>query len=510
MSIRIRIITIVLLLSVIKVFGQQTPQTVDLTSNSTTYSQELCATSSTINISTYTNATSDSAYQWENRIGSGLWSNYNGADAQTSSISVSAPTTSSNESYRRIRYYYVSGSSGLTTSDTVTVTLKPLVTLTGDSDICPDEEIELTSNYSGTWTTTNSSFVQVVNQSGKIKGINSGIATIKIENAAGCFAEKEITVSVSPTIDAGISNTVCSGTQVTLTASGGESYAWTSSTGQTVTQGVAFTPSGTATYTVTGTSLAGCTATDTRTITINPIPTVTPSLSESTICFGESVILSATGADSYVWNDGNGDPISGSTYTPVTSGTQTLTVAGTTNSCSGTSTIDLTVNLKPTISGPSSVKPNEDIVLSSASTAASGTAWTVSPSGVVTISASGNTLTVTGTNSGLNQSATIEFTDDNGCTAQKVVSVENVPSITGTSNVCAGSTTTLDFSGSNYSGLWSISPSDGSVATIASNGLVTGANVTTSTTATVTFTANSGWVSKTNYSISKTSINSNI
>ena len=495
MSIRIRIITIALLLSVIKVFGQQTPQTVDLTSNSTTYSQELCATSSTINISTYTNATSDSAYQWENRIGSGLWSNYNGADAQTSSISVSAPTTSSNESYRRIRYYYVSGSSGLTTSDTVTVTLKPLVTLTGDSDICPEEEVELTSNYSGTWTTTNSSFVQVVNQSGKIKGINSGIATIKIENAAGCFAEKEITVSVSPTIDAGISNTVCSGTQVTLTATGGESYAWTSSTGQTVTQGVAFTPSGTATYTVTGTSLAGCTATDTRTITINPIPTVTPSLSESTICFGESVILSATGADSYVWNDGNGDPISGSTYTPVTSGTQTLTVVGTTNSCSGTSTIDLTVNLKPTISGPSSVKPNEDIVLSSASTAASGTAWTVSPSGVVTISASGNTLTVTGTNSGLNQSATIEFTDDNGCTAQKVVSVENVPSITGTSNVCAGSTTTLDFSGSNYSGLWSISPSDGSVATIASNGLVTGANVTTSTAATVTFTANSGWVS---------------
>ena len=159
MSIRIRIITIALLLSVIKVFGQQTPQTVDLTSNSTTYSQELCATSSTINISTYTNATSDSAYQWENRIGSGLWSNYNGADAQTSSISVSAPTTSSNESYRRIRYYYVSGSSGLTTSDTVTVTLKPLVTLTGDSDICPEEEVELTSNYSGTWTTTNSSFV---------------------------------------------------------------------------------------------------------------------------------------------------------------------------------------------------------------------------------------------------------------------------------------------------------------------------------------------------------------
>ena len=494
MVFRTRILLAALSFSALSVFGQQTPQALDLTSNQTSVSQEVCATSGTINISTYTSSVSDSAYQWESRIGTGTWSNYSGSDAQTADISISAPTTSSNEGYRRIRYYYVSGSSGTTTSDTITVTIKPMVTLSGDGTICPGEETTLTSNYSGTWTTTNTSSVQLVNQLGKIKGINAGVATIKIENAAGCSAEKDITVSVAPTVDAGISNAVCVGTQVTLTATGGETYAWTSSTGQTVNQGIAFTPTATATYTVTGTSLAGCTATDTRTITVNPTPSITPNLSENTICFGESVTLSATGADAYVWTDGNGDEITGSTFTPASSGTQTLTVVGTTNGCNGTATDNLTVNPKPIVTGSSSVKPNEDIILTSTSAAQSGIAWTVTPLDVVNILASGNSVTVTGTVVGLNKSATIEFTDDQGCKAQKVVSVESTPSIQGTAQVCAGSTTTLDFGGSTYAGSWTISPSSG-VATISSTGLLTGSSVTSSTVATVTFTANTGWVS---------------
>ena len=496
MVFRTRILVAIIVLGFGHLYGQQTPQTIDLTSNTNTFSQELCATSSTINISTYTNSASDSAYQWESRVGTGLWSNYNGADAQLASISVSAPTTSSNEGYRRIRYYYVSGTSGPTTSDTITVTIKPLVTISGDSEICPNEEVILTSNYSGTWTTTNSSKVQIVNQTGKIKGISAGSATIKIENSDGCYAEKQITVAAAPTIDAGMSNSVCIGSQVTLTASGAATYSWTSSTGQTVSQGVAFTPTATATYTVTGTNLAGCTGTDTRTITLNPIPTVTPSLSETIICSGETVTLSASGADSYNWTDANGDPIVGSTFTPSTSGTQTLTVVGTANNCSGTSTIDLTVNPLPIITGPSTVRPNENITLTTTSTAAITAAWTDNPSGVVSISAAGSTLTVTGTSAGLNQDATIEFTDDKGCSSSTLISVESQPDIQGTTEICAGSSTTLNFGTASHAGTWSITPSNGSVATIdATSGALTGSNVTTSTLATVKFTATSGWVS---------------
>ena len=156
-----------------------------------------------------------------------------------------------------------------------------VVTITGDATLCLNEEVTLTSNYSGTWSSSADGNISIVNATtGKVKGATAGTnAVITLTTPQECIATKTITVAAQPEVNAGAASTTCAGSEVTLSASGvtNGSYLWTSSLGQTVTQDIAFTPTGTATYTVVATSADGCTDTDTRTITVNSNPTVIPS-----------------------------------------------------------------------------------------------------------------------------------------------------------------------------------------------------------------------------------------
>jgi hypothetical protein len=68
-----------------------------------------------------------------------------------------------------------------------------------------------------------------------------------------------------PVANAGSDVTVCKGSDVTLTATGGSSYSWTGG----ITNGVAFKPDATATYTVTATAANGCTDTDDVKVTVD-------------------------------------------------------------------------------------------------------------------------------------------------------------------------------------------------------------------------------------------------
>jgi hypothetical protein len=82
-------------------------------------------------------------------------------------------------------------------------------------------------------------------------------------------------------------------------------------------------------------------ATATFNLTINALPTVIVSTSAGTICNGESTILTATGASTYVWNDGNTD--NPRTVSPTT--TTTFTATGTdSNGCTNTGATTITVN----------------------------------------------------------------------------------------------------------------------------------------------------------------------
>ena len=97
-------------------------------------------------------------------------------------------------------------------------------------------------------------------------------------------------------------------------------------------------------YVITYTDTDGETATDT--ISINALPTIVISTSNSSICNGESTTLTASGGSSYVWSNGENTPAI--TVSPTS--TTTFTVTGTdSNGCTNTASQSITVNALPTV-----------------------------------------------------------------------------------------------------------------------------------------------------------------
>ncbi len=170
----------------------------------------------------------------------------------------------------------------------------------------------------------------------------NGIHIDTFTNANGCDSIRTLNLTVNPfptlTITPSPNDSICNGDNVSLTGTGANSYSWTSG----VINGTQFTPSATNTYTVTGTSTAGCTNTAIQTVTVMPLPAIniTTVPTPSAVCISDNISLTATGANSYSWSGGI---INGVAFTP--SATTTYTVTGTGNfGCTKTATKLVTVN----------------------------------------------------------------------------------------------------------------------------------------------------------------------
>ncbi|MNK05551.1 hypothetical protein D3C87_234340 [compost metagenome] len=143
---------------------------------------------------------------------------------------------------------------------------------------------------------------------------------------------------VYPTVDAGPDRTVCVGQPTTLSGSGAQSYTWNNG----VTNGVAFNPTVTATYTVIGTAANGCTDTDSLVITMTTIDVSAGP--DQTICLGQPLTLSGSGANTYVWTN----PVENNVSFYPTLGTHTYVVQGMMpNGCQDKDTITVTVIQAP-------------------------------------------------------------------------------------------------------------------------------------------------------------------
>ncbi len=122
------------------------------------------------------------------------------------------------------------------------------------------------------------------------------------------------------------SATICAGESVSLMAEGAAEYVW--STGAT-SNAITVSPGNTTTYVVTGTSPGCPTVEATTLVTVIPLPIV--QVNEPNICQGETTILQASGAESYLWSNGEtGESIS---ITPDT--TTVYTVNGIIQGCIG-------------------------------------------------------------------------------------------------------------------------------------------------------------------------------
>lgn len=150
-----------------------------------------------------------------------------------------------------------------------------------------------------------------------------------------------ITIITTPAISAGPDQSLCAGDPTVLNGSGagvGGIYVWDNA----VTDGVAFTPGATLTYTVTGTAVGGCQGTDQVTVTVNPLPIVNAG-PDQTICIGDPATLTGSGAGVggvYAWDN---SVVDGVAFNPAA--TNTYTVTGTdANLCSATDQVTITVN----------------------------------------------------------------------------------------------------------------------------------------------------------------------
>lgn len=177
----------------------------------------------------------------------------------------------------------------------------------------------------------------------------------------GCTqtATSAITVNNAPIVSASSSSSaVCLGSSVTLTASGANSYLWSNG----VANAVPFIPTSTANYTVTGTDGNNCANTASIAVTVNTLPSIFATASDTIVCYGDAVTLTGAGGSSYLWNNGviNATPfIITSSATYVVTGTNLL-------NCSANDTLTIIVNALPVVvanASSSSICLNDLLVL---------------------------------------------------------------------------------------------------------------------------------------------------
>ena len=182
-----------------------------------------------------------------------------------------------------------------------------------------------------------------------------------------------ITVSINalpstPIISASGNTSFCTGGSVDLTSSATTGNSWsTSSTSQAIT--VATSGS----YTVTVTDNNGCSATSTSTVVnVSSAPAPTINASATAACSGETVTLTSSTADAYLWS--NGDTTQA---IQVTASGNFSVITTNSNACDGVGTsVQTTVTFTTTPSAAASFSTNGNVVtFTNTSTGASSYSW---------------------------------------------------------------------------------------------------------------------------------------
>lgn len=235
---------------------------------------------------------------------------------------------------------------------TVTVNPLPSLTVTSSGIACPGVPVSLTANgaLNYTW--------QPGSLTGALMSMTPSVTTVYSvtgSSGSGCLNFATYTLGVFPSPPVFIATPtlgVCQSSVFTLTAGGAVTYTWLPGG----TNGAAYSSAGTgpSTHTVTGTSVQGCTASASSTVSILPVPALSFVTSSITCASLGSATVSAGGGSgpySYTWSptlqtSANASGLSPGVYTVQTldNGTGCLSVATTTFN----SLVPLTGNLSAT------------------------------------------------------------------------------------------------------------------------------------------------------------------
>ncbi len=234
--------------------------------------------------------------------------------------------------------YYVTVSYGSTTdNDSVTIYVmpKPTIAISNDTSICTGDSVILSIDGGGSY---------LWNTADTTSNITVGpllTTTYSVDvSLNGCSATDTTVVTVIPLpdADAGNDQTICTGGKAFLTASGGDTYYW--STGETVPS-IEVGPVTTTTYYVTVSS-NGCSNMDTVMVNVSTSNTADAG-EDKEICKGDSISITAIGGNGFEWN--NGDTTATIVVSPDTTTTYSVLVLS--GTCSDNDSIKVTVKPVP-------------------------------------------------------------------------------------------------------------------------------------------------------------------
>jgi gliding motility-associated-like protein len=324
----------------------------------------------------------------------------------------------------------VKDSHGCIIIDSVTITqpAKIVASISGNDSICAGTGETLTVSGGGTYlwntsqTTSSISITETTTQTYS--------CTITV---GACSVDTSITViaKLNPPLGLTISgDSICEGDSVTLIASGGGTYKWsTSATSSSIT----VNPTLNTTYSLV---VSNGTCSRDTTVTIK-VSTMLATISKpDSICVGDSVKLNSSGGGTYLWSTGSTQ--SSITVNPFSTQTYSVTIKN--GKCAKDTSVRVKVNPlpNPKITGSSTICKGDTATL------------TVSGGGTYLWSPSLQTNAVIKVSPATATTYTAVVTNSFGCTRDTTFKLTPVPpsgSIKGAVSICPGDSITLDASG---------------------------------------------------------------
>ena len=384
-----------------------------------------------------------------------------GVSYQWSGAGFSGGTTSQNAVANAAGIYTLLATSltnGCTKTATTSLTqnvLPPAPTASNSSTLtCSTTTAMLSGTGGGTYIWSGPSILSGGTSASPI--INApGCYTLIVTSAVnGCTATASSCITqntTSPSSNAGLDQSLtCASPTVTLNGTSVPSSCTPVWTGGVASGSNSFnaTASSAGDYTLTVTNPAnGCSATDVVQVTANAsIPTITISVSNTLTCANTTATTSASSSaalPNYLWS-GPSVVSGGTTANAIVDqpGNYTITVTDIPTGCSATSNINVTQDITlPSVT-----------IISSPSVICSGNSSTLTANGALTYtwSTTQNTTSIS-VSPGTTSSYTVSGTGTNGCvnSAIETITVNATPTlaITGNTNICNGSTSTLTGSG---------------------------------------------------------------
>lgn len=314
--------------------------------------------------------------------------------------------------------------------------------------LCLGESTTLTATGGQTFTWTGGA-VQVTNGVAFTPTV-SGSYTVTT-GVTGCpsssaTAVRVISVTSTPlAVAASISNSAaCNGQTVQLNAFGANNYTWMP--GNFYTSSPVITASANTTFTLTGYNGNGCPGFTTVALNVTS-PNITIVASNTNVCPGTAITLTASGANSYTWTADNSN---GNTITVTVNSPTNISVNGLSSNCPATAGQFIMVNAAPDLSVTATktlVCENMSVTLT-AQGASDSYQWSSGPvvSSAVVSPSSTSVYSVTGsfTSTGCSSTSTIEI-----IVFKPVISINPVNPV-----ACPGTVITLTASGGTSGYSW--------------------------------------------------------